>query len=45
MNIQAYDAEGNMVMIKNPKPSRVFRIEDVGNKDDYKMEFLGWGED
>jgi len=43
--IQAYDSEGNMVMIKNPKPSRVFRIEDVGNKDDYKMEFLGWGED
>ena len=42
--IQAYDSEGNMVMIKNPKPTRIFRIEDLGNKDDHKMEFLGWGE-
>ena len=23
--IQAYDFEGNMVMIKNPKPTQVFR--------------------
>ncbi len=43
--IQAYDSTGNMVMIKNPKPSRLFRIVDLGNKDDHKMEFLGWGED
>jgi len=32
------------VMIKNPKPSKLFRIVDLGNKDDHKMEFLGWGE-
>ena len=43
--IQAYDSEGNMAMFENPKPSRIFRIEDLGNKDDHKMEFLGWGED
>ena len=43
--IQAYDSEGNMVMIKNPKPSRIFRIVDLGNKDDHETEFLGWGED
>jgi hypothetical protein len=43
--IQAYDSEGNMMMIENPKPTKVFRIVDVGNKDDHKMEFLGWGED
>jgi hypothetical protein len=42
--IQAYDSEGNMVMIKNPKPTKIFRIVDLGNKDDHKMEFLGWGE-
>ena len=44
----SYDSEGNMVMIENPKPIRVFsqsfRIEDFGHKDDHKMEFLGWGE-
>ena len=40
----SYDSEGNMVMIENPKPTRIFRIEDLGNKDDHKMEFLGWGE-
>ena len=43
--IQAYDSEGNMVMIENPKPTKVFRIVDLGNKDNHKMEFLGWGED
>ena len=43
--IQAYDSEGNMAMFENPKPSRIFRIEDLGKKDDHKMEFLGWGED
>lgn len=42
--IQAYDSEGNLVMIKNPKPTKVFRIVDLGNKDDHKMEFVGWGE-
>jgi hypothetical protein len=42
--IQAYDANGNMVMIKNPKPSRTFRVVDEGKKDDRKTEFLGWGE-
>ena len=43
--IQGYDSEGNMVMIKNPKPTRIFRIVELGNKDDHKMEFLGWGRD
>ena len=41
--IQAYDAEGNMEMIKNPTPSRVFRIVDERKRDDQKMEFRGWG--
>ena len=45
VTIQAYDSQGNMVMIKNPTPTKVFRIVDLGNKDDHKMEFLGWGED
>jgi hypothetical protein len=44
VGIQAYDSQGNMVMIKNPKPTKTFRIVDLGNKDDHKMEFLGWGE-
>ena len=43
VGIQAYDADGNMVMIKNPKPTKIFRIVDLGNKDDHEMEFLGWG--
>ena len=43
--IQAYDSNGNMVMIKNPKPTKVFRIVDLRNKNDRKVEFLGWGED
>jgi hypothetical protein len=34
--IQAYDSDSNMVMIKNPRPSKVFRIVDLGNKDDHK---------
>lgn len=42
--IQVYDATGNMVMIKNPTPSRLFRIVDEGKRDDRKTEFLGWGE-
>lgn len=42
--IQVYDAEGNMVMIKNPSPSRLFRIVDERKKDDKKTEFLGWGD-
>jgi hypothetical protein len=42
--IQAYDSEGNMVMIENPKPTKIFRIVDLQNKDNHKMEFLGWGE-
>ena len=33
-----------MVMIENPKPTRIFRIDDLGNKDNHKMEFLGYGE-
>ena len=41
--IQAYNSQGNMVMIKNPTPTKVFRIVDLGNKDEHKMEFLGWG--
>jgi hypothetical protein len=45
VGIQAYDAEGNMVMIENPKATKIFRIVDLRNKDDHKMEFLGWGED
>jgi hypothetical protein len=32
------------VMIDNPKPTKIFRIVDLRNKDDHKMEFLGWGE-
>jgi hypothetical protein len=42
--IQAYDATGNMVMIKNPTPSRLFRIVDEGKRDDRKTEFIGWGD-
>jgi hypothetical protein len=42
--IQVYDAAGNMVMIENPAPSRVFKIVDEGKKDDKKTEFLGWGD-
>jgi hypothetical protein len=42
--IQAYDSKGNMAMIKNPKPSRLFRIVDLGGRDDHNTEFLGWGD-
>jgi hypothetical protein len=42
--IQVYDSEGNMAMIENPTPSRVFKIVDEGKKDDKKTEFLGWGD-
>ena len=42
--IQAYDTEGNMEMINNPTPSRLFRIVDEPKKDDQKMEFIGWGD-
>ena len=41
--IQVYDSDGNMAMINNPAPSRVFKIVDEGKKDDKKTEFLGWG--
>ena len=43
--IQVYDANGNMVMIDIPSPSKVFRIVDLGKRDDKKTEFLGWGDD
>jgi len=42
--IQVYDSDGNMAMIHNPTPSRVFKIVDEGKKDDKKTEFLGWGD-
>jgi hypothetical protein len=41
VSIQAYDADGNVVIIKNPTPSRLFRIVDEGKRDDKKTEFLG----
>ncbi len=41
--IQVYDSDGNMAIINNPTPSRVFKIVDEGKKDDKKTEFLGWG--
>ena len=42
--IQAYDVHGNMEMINNPTPSRLFHVVDERKRDDQKMEFLGWGE-
>lgn len=42
--IQAYDADGNMEMINNPSPSRLFRIVDERKKENRKTEFLGWGD-
>ena len=42
--IQAYDARGNMEMINNPTPSRLFRIVDERKIEDQTMEFLGWGD-
>lgn len=45
VGIQVYDADGNMVMIENPSPSRIVRLVDLGSKDDRKTEFLGWGDE
>jgi hypothetical protein len=42
--IQVYDSQGNVVIIKTPSPSRLFRIIDEGKRDDKKTEFLGWGD-
>ena len=42
--IQAYDAHGNMEMIKNPIPSRLFRIVDERKIEDQTVEFLGRGD-
>jgi hypothetical protein len=44
VSIQVYDTQGNVVIIKTPRPSRLFRIVDEGKRDDKKTEFLGWGE-
>ena len=44
VSIQVYDADGNVVIIKNPTPSRLFRIVDEGKRDDKKTEFVGWGD-
>jgi hypothetical protein len=42
--IQAYDSQGNMVMIENPKPTKIFRIVGLRNNNDHKVVFLGWGD-
>ena len=42
--LQVYDSQGNMQMIKNPSPSKVFRLVGAGNRDEQKTEFLGWGD-
>jgi len=42
--IQTYDSKGNMVMIKEPKPSKLFRIADLSGRNDRKARFLGWGD-
>jgi hypothetical protein len=42
--IQVYDSNGNVAMIRNPMPSRVFKIVDEGKKDNKETEFLGWGD-
>jgi hypothetical protein len=42
--IQVYDSQHNMVMIKTPKPSRLFRIVDGGHRGK-DTKFLGWGQD
>src|SRR5215218_11484459 len=36
VSIQVYDAQGNVVIISNPSPSRLFRIVDEGKRDDKK---------
>ncbi len=42
--IQVYDGKGNMELIKNPTPTRVFRIVDDKKNDTQKTEFLGWAD-
>jgi hypothetical protein len=44
VSIQIYDTNGNVVIIKTPSPSKLFRIIDEGKRDDKKSEFLGWGD-
>jgi hypothetical protein len=44
VSIQVYDAQGNVVIINTPSPSKLFRIVDEGKRDDKKTEFLGWGD-
>jgi hypothetical protein len=44
VSIQVYDTNGNVVIIKTPSPSRLFRVVDEGKRDDKKTEFLGWGD-
>jgi hypothetical protein len=44
VSIQVYDTNGNVVIIKTPSPSKLFRIIDEGKRDDKKTEFLGWGD-
>jgi hypothetical protein len=44
VSIQVYDTQGNVVIIKTPSPSKLFRIIDEGKRDDKKTEFLGWGD-
>jgi hypothetical protein len=44
VSIQVYDTQGNVVIIKTPSPSRLFRVVDEGKRDDKKTEFLGWGD-
>ena len=44
VSIQVYDVHGNVVIIKTPSPSRLFRIVDEGKRNDKKTEFLGWGD-
>jgi hypothetical protein len=44
VSIQVYDTQGNVVIIKTPTPSRLFRVVDEGKRDDKKTEFLGWGD-
>lgn len=43
--IQVYDTAGNMLMIENPSPAKIFRIVDERKRDDNRTEFLGWGDD
>jgi hypothetical protein len=33
-----------MAMIENPKPTKIFRIVDLRNKNDHKVVFLSWGD-